>query len=464
MHKIGKQLFTNMSLAQEYKDCLEYINQYWDKVIHDPKDSQGDPHVIPLPNAFLTPNGGSHWKNSMFYWDSFFMIRGIIDTDRDWVIPEVVDNFTYLFNQFGIMPNASIWAFLGHSQPPFFSSMIFDAYYAMQRGPAAKHGLGKSPFIRHWLKNRIEIAKDEYWQVWEDAKTYTHKVESFGLSRYGDRDVGYPLTSERESGWDFTTRFYNRCNEFLPVDLNAYLHKYEKDFAKAANILEDKTEETYWEERAKKRHETMKKYMWNEKAGFFFDYDYKNNVQSEFYSLAGFVPLWAKLATFEEAKRAKEKLSLFETDYGLTITAKISLPEPANFDQIPKAFRVSIQELMAPKQWDYPHIWPPLEYLTVIGLLRYGFIDDAVRIMTKSVKANYQVFQKYGALLEKIDATTGEKPKNFWYPTQLGFGWTNAIFYRFLKILELIEEKQGNIFSETALQNGPPYSLTGVLH
>lgn len=449
----------------EYKDLLEFIDKFWNELIHDPKESQGDPHVIPLPSTFLSPNAKDrmHWKNSMFYWDSFFMLRGLIDTDRDWVIPEVVDNFIYMFNTFGIIPNASVWAFLGHSQPPFLTSMIFDAYYAIQRSSGVVD-YGKGAFIRHWLENKMDVAQNEYWNVWEDGKTYTHKVEKFGLSRYGDRDVGYALTSERESGWDFTTRFYNRCHDFLPVDLNSFLHKYEKDFAKAANILGDKEEEAWWEERAHNRHLKMKEYMWNDKEGFFFDYDFVNNLQSEFYSLAGFVPLWAKLASFDEAKRMREKLPLFETEYGLTITAKQSLPGTIYFDHIPKAFRLSIEALMAPKQWDYPHIWPPVEYLTVIGLLRYGFIDDAVRIMKKSVNANNNVFKKYGALLEKLDATTGEKPKDFWYSAQLGFGWTNAICYRYIKILEFIEAKDGKIFTEHALESGPPYSLTGVLH
>ena len=451
--------------SDQYKDCLAFIDDFWNKLIHDPKESQGDPHVIPLPNTFIAPNAKDHmhWKNSMFYWDSFFMFRGLIATNRDWVIPEVVDNFVYLINTFGIIPNASVWAFLGHSQPPFFSSMIFDAYYAMQRAPGVTE-YGTSPYIRRWLQNRMDAVKKEYWHVWEDAKTYTHKVEKFGLSRYGDRDVGYALTSERESGWDFTTRFYNRCHDFLPVDLNAFLHKYEKDFAKTANILGNKEDEAYWEDRAAKRHEAMKTYMWNEKEGFFFDYDYKYSIQSEFYSLAGFVPLWAKLATYEEAKRVKEKLSLFETDYGLTITAKASMPGHLRFDYVPEALRISIEELLAPKQWDYPNIWPPLEYLTVIGLLRYGFVEDARRIMEKSVRANNNVFQKYGYLLEKLDATTGEKPKDYWYAAQLGFGWTNAVFYRFVKILDLIEEKKGEIYSEKILSSGPPYSLTGILH
>lgn len=442
---------------------LAFVDSYWNQIIHDPKDSQGDPHVIPLPNTYITPAAQTHWKQPLFYWDSFFMFRGLIATDRDWVIPDVVDNFIYLFNRFGIIPNASLWAFLGHSQPPFLSSMIFDAYYAMQRASSATD-YGTSPFIKHWLKNRIEVAKQEYTQVWEDDKTFTHKIKAFGLSRYGDRDVGYALTSERESGWDFTSRFYNRCNEFLPIDLNSLLHKYEKDFAKTAHILGDTKEEKMWEERSVERHKKMKQLMWNEEKGFFFDYDYIHQEQSDFYSLAGFFPMWAKLATHAEAKRMKEKLDLFETEYGLTASAKISMPAPMKFDHVPPALRISIEHLLKPKQWDYPYIWSPLEYLTVIGLFRYGFIDDAARIMTKSVKANMQVFKKNGALFEKLDATSGTKQATFWYPAHLGFGWTNAIFYRYVKILELIEKKNGKIYTDDALEKGAPYSLTNVLH
>jgi neutral trehalase len=84
--------------------------------------------------------------------------------------------------------------------------------------------------------------------------------------------------------------------------------------------------------------------------------------------------------------------------------------------------------------------------------------------MKKSVKANNKVYQKYGALLEKLDARTGEKPKDFWYASQLGFGWTNAIFYRYVHILDYIEEKDGKIFTKEALEKGAPYSLTGILH
>lgn len=447
------------------QECLSYIDSYWEKIIYRGRDTKENPHLIPVPHPFLSTNAKdtSHWKGAMFYWDSFFMFRGVIDTKRETIIAGMVDNFIFLLKRYGIIPNANVWGFLISSQPPFLSSMMFDAYYAKLRGGKLGKQLQK-PYANLWLAKRLQFAQKEYWQVWEDVEHYHHKVAAYDLSKYGDRDVGYNWNAERESGWDFTTRFYNRCNEFLPVDLNSFLHKYEKDFAKASHILRRKKDEAYWDNRAATRAQNINKYMWDEKKGFFFDYDFVSNKQSDFYSLAGFVPLWAKVATPAQAKKVIKKLALFDTPYGLTITASISHPKSFNTTGIPPAFQRSINELLTPKQWDYPHIWPPLEYLTVIGILRYGYVEEAVKIMEKSIEAQLKVFEKYGAFLEKIDATTGEKPRAFWYPTQVGFGWTNAIFYRYIEILKYIKKMDGNIFGDQRETQQAPYSITHILH
>src|SRR5579859_887096 len=170
------------------QEVLTYIDSYWDRIIHDAKDSEGNPHMIPLPNPYITTNDkkDSHWEGAMFYWDTFFMFRGIVATKRDWLLPKMVDNYIYLLNEFGIIPNANKWAFLDRSQPPFLSSMIFDAYYSVVRSTTLKRTFKKT-YIKSWLKKRIEIAKEEYWNVWEDTDYYHHKVKKYELSRFGDR-------------------------------------------------------------------------------------------------------------------------------------------------------------------------------------------------------------------------------------------------------------------------------------
>jgi alpha,alpha-trehalase len=299
-----------------------------------------------------------------------------------------------------------------------------------------------------WLADRIEIAKQEYETVWQSETTYNHFVPAYQLNRYGNTDVGYAQDSEQESGWDMTSRFYNRCNQFLPIDLNTFLYKYEQDFARVAQSLGNARSRDRWSKLAHERLDRINSLMWNSKQGFFVDYDFVHKVQSEFMSLAGFVPLWAGLATYEQAKKAKEKLPLFETPFGLTITDKASLPpESLKLTELPEPYRITVEEAFVPKQWDYPNIWPPLEYLTVIGLLRYGFTTDAKRIMEKSLAASVRAFEKYHGLLEKMDGLTGDMPRSYWYPTQLGFGWTNAICYRYTKLLNAI--KQDTLYDTT---------------
>ncbi len=450
-----------MTYAQKYKTCLTYIDLYWDKIIIHPektgwksllrqktKDKRYK-QIWNVPHAFVAPND-KKFKN-IFYWDSFFMLKGLIGTKREWVLKDMVDNFVFLFNNYGVIPNFNSPASSGRSQPPFLTSMILDTYngplYRYVNTERVKRRLKELKPFKEWLREVTEVAKKEYFDVWDDENNlFYHKVASHDLNRYGDRDVGYAHSSELESGWDFTSRFYNRCNEFLPIDLNSYLYKYETDFAKIADYLGDKAEAKKWTLRSEERKERINKYLWNEKEGFFFDHNYKYERQSEFYSLASFVPLWAGIATQKQAERMVKKLPLYETASGLTITAKESLAPHLDLESIPVRHRIAVEDVLKPKQWDYPYIWPPLEYLTVIGLLRYGFIVEAKRIMESSLQTQARIFKKHKTFFEKTSAVTDDRPGDFHYKNQSGFGWTNATFYRYVKILDSLAK--GETFAE----------------
>lgn len=446
-----------------YKDCLEYIDSYWDRIIIKPTKWKTDRHVLNVPRTFFIPNDSKF--NLIFYWDSFFISRGLFGEKREWVIKDMVENFLYLYQKYHFIPNFNAPASMGRSQPPFLTSMILDAYEILSHKKTIKHAVKNtfSSLLRKdakkiWLEKAMDIATREYTNVWIDLKRiYNHRVEGYELCRYGDRDIGYAHSSELESGWDFTSRFYNRCNEFLPIDLNVYIYKYEKHFAKSARILNKEILAENWEEKASNRKKDINKYMWNDKTGFFYDYGYAHKRQSQFLSLAGFTPLWAGLATFEQAKRMLKMLPKFETEYGLTITSKDSLAPQINLENIPLRYKVAVNDILKPKQWDYPNIWPPLEYLTVIGLLRYGFIKDAIRIMEKSLKIHARLYRKYHTFFEKINGKKGTKTKDYHYLTQNGFGWTNAIFYRYVQILEDLAMRK-EIY-KTPKPEKPPYEF-----
>jgi len=447
-----------------YKNCLTYINSYWDKIIFSPAKKKINRHIIDIPRAYVIPNDRKF--RFIFYWDTFFISRGLFGTKREWLIKDMVENFLFLYEKYHFIPNFNAPASMGRSQPPFLTSMILDVYEVLSHDKslgnkvrsAFSNVFGKKDPAKIWLEKATKIAIREYANVWIDTqKIRHHRVSEYELSRYGDSDLGYAHSSELESGWDFTSRFYNRCDEFLPIDLNIYLYKYEKHFAKIAGILSDFGIAKDWEKKAKLRKKRINKYMWNEKSGFYYDFGYKHKRQSEFLSLAGFTPLWAGLATFKQAEQMLKVLPAFETKYGLTITDKSSLAPQIDSTNVPERYKIAIDAILKPKQWDYPNIWPPLEYLTVIGLLRYGFTEDAKRIMKKSIKAHARLFRKYGTFFEKINGATGDKAKNYHYPTQTGFGWTNAIFFRYIKILEDLD-KGRNIYN-TAKTDKPPFEF-----
>jgi alpha,alpha-trehalase len=480
----------------EYKDCLHYIDKYWEKIIYKPsqmrlrykvnnfpyelpyvdripfghrkgtiKNKDINPRSIKLPHYYFVPNDNKF--TYIYYWDSFFMFRGIMGTKREWLMMEMIENFIYLFNTFHLIPNFSAPGSMGRSQPPFFSSMILDTYLK-QLNPTNpyKHVTGmKQKFyelsMKKWLKRTIEIAKLEYELVWIDKENfYNHSVHNTILSRYGDRDIGYAQSSELESGWDMTSRFYNRCDQFLPVDLNSYLYKYESDFALAAEILDNREEAKKWKKKAEERKAAMQ-VMWDNDEGFFYDYGYGFQRISHYFSLASYTPLWAGIATPEQAKRSLKHLKAFETPYGLTIGAERSLAKPIDLSKIQRRFHPAIEDIIKPKQWDYPNIWSPLEYLTVIGLLRYGFIEDAKRIMSNSVNTHARLYRKYKTFFEKIDGKTGEPSVGYKYAMQQGFGWTNAVFYRYINILDALDNNQP-LYKEPKPQEGP-YDLL-ILH
>jgi len=475
---------------EEYKDCLDYIDDYWHKITYKPsemrlrhritnvqdlllllnrqvKNVDISRNFIKLPHHYFVPNDSKF--TSIFYWDSFFMFRGLMGTKREWLMKEMLENFIYLLKTFDIIPNFSAPASMGRSQPPFLSSMIMDTYLS-RLNPTNPYkpvtGVRKKLYEltkKKWLKKAIEVAKEEYEVVWIDKmNTYNHSVPGYNLSRYGDRDIGYAHSSELESGWDMTSRFYNRCDQFLPIDLNSYLYKYETDFARAAKILGDHQEEKKWQEKAQERKKEMNKYMWDDKRGIFADYGYAYKQISKFRSLASFAPLWAGIASPEQAERTVKMLERFETPHGLTNTTKGSLASPIpDLSKIEAQYHPAIEEIFKHKQWDYPNIWSPTEYIVVIGLLRYGYVDQAKKIMENSVRSKAHLFRKYQTFFEKVNAETGEPSASFHYAGQKGFGWTNAAFYRYIQILDALDTKQ-SIYLEPKSAN-PPYNLS-ILH
>ena len=396
-HKYSRPIESNLdaSLPKKYLPLLRYVESYWKKITFGAPQDRGI--VIGLPHPFVSPNNG-FYKGDQFCWDTYFITLGLMASGRIKLAKGMAENLAHLFRRFGLIPLRNRIYNLGTSQIPFFTSIALEIF-----GETGD---------KKWLAKMGRVAEDElknYWLVGHNAER--HLIYR-GLSRYADHFITH-ATAEHESGWDMTSRFDEKCLNYLPVDLNSCLYKYETDLARIARLSGNWKKEWFYLSAAAKRAKTMRALMWDKRVGFFFDYNHREKRRSNFYSLAGFYPLWAGLATQSEAEAARKNLKHFEYAGGLANTGR---------GRLSKEF----------KQWDYPNGWANQHWIVIKGLLNYGFRDDALRIAEKWLDLNIRVFKKTGKMWEKYDVVKMAVGKSGRYKTQSGFGWTNSVYIRLI--------------------------------
>jgi alpha,alpha-trehalase len=433
----------------------------------------GAPYVVP---------GGRF--NELYCWDSYFIVLGLLQDGRSDLARAMTDNLLYEVQYYGKIPNANRTYYLTRSQPPFLTSIIRAVY---ESGAADKN----------WLASALKIAVSEYQNVWI-GKDRLVKIGPYELSRYYDTGKGpcpevepghydepiqpwvtqvvpenpdLPLTAYRflneylycgkyadlkangltldaffkhdravrESGHDTTHRFDDRTTDFVSVDLNALLYKYETDFAdvleqdfngKLPSLGKDASDAAYWRQQAAARKKAMLALMWDDRRSFFFDYDFINQIRSTYISATGLYPLWAKMLDAqnpEDLKCAKRAAAFacakMEQPAGLAATAKESVESARRQDG---------------RQWDYPYGWAPHQMLAWQGFKNYGLDADAGRLAYRWLYTIVQNAHNYcGMIPEKYNVVTGSHDvfveygnigTKFSYIATEGFGWMNASF------------------------------------
>ncbi len=154
-----------------------------------------------------------------------------------------------------------------------------------------------------------------------DAKHECEPAKTIALSRdfyKGDRAM-------RESGFDISFRFgpYGAAtHHYAPVCLNSLLYKTEKDLARMSEMLGRKEDADKWQQRSEDRKEKIQKYLWDGQRGLFLDYDFEKQARSSYEYATTFYPLWAGLATPEQARAILQNAAIFEQPGGLAMSRR----------------------------------------------------------------------------------------------------------------------------------------------
>jgi alpha,alpha-trehalase len=234
----------------------------------------------------------------------------------------------------------------------------------------------------------------------------------------GDRAV-------RESGFDISFRFgpfSGSTHHFAAVGLNSLLYKYERDLADFATMLHLTAQAPHWKQEAEARKRAINKYLWNADKGMFFDYDFTTSEQSSYVYATIFYPLWAGLATTEQAKAVDAHLGLLDKPGGLACSTYAS-----------------------GLQWDLPFGWAPLNWMAVDGLQKNGYLNDARKVSEQFTHTIRTSFEKEGTIHEKYNVETGSSNVEIiaGYQNVVGFGWTNAVYVEMEHLLHSTVQTPG---------------------
>ena len=412
----------------------EHINRLWEVLTRQP-DMADRGSLIPLPHPYIVPGGRFR---EIYYWDSYFTMLGLQVAGKTDMIENMVDNFAHLIDTIGFIPNGNRTYYLSRSQPPFFALMVELLAELKGDDTYRKYLPQLQKEYNFWVDRQNEFSvgmvtnkryvtlKDgtmlnRYWDERDKPRpeSFREDFETAAQSNRPRPEVYRNIRAACESGWDFSSRWLKdgqtletiRTTEIIPVDLNALLYHLEKTLEKAYTLQSNTDNANLYRQLSIRRAESLLRYAWNSRSGFFEDYDFVNDRQTGILSLAGVYPLFFKMASPEQAAAVAK---VIERDFLKAGGVVTTLSDTG-------------------QQWDAPNGWAPLQWMTIQGLRNYGFDALADRIKQRWIELNVRVYKNTGKMVEKYNvldmellAGGGE------YPVQDGFGWTNGVLLRLL--------------------------------
>ena len=407
----------------------EHIRALWEVLTREPAGE--DSSLLNLPFTYIVPGGRFR---EIYYWDSFFTMLGLREHGRTDLIESMLDNFAYMINTYGHIPNGNRVYYLSRSQPPFFALMV--SLLADIKNDEAIYTRYSNELEREycfWLKGRkttkpskanlrvVQMPGGEILNRYFDdnpqprQESYKEDVHVANESKRQAALVYTDLRAGAESGWDFSSRWFAdgqnistiQTTAIVPVDLNCLLYTLERTISKAKKLAGDVNGSQEFDNKAVTREKAILQYCWNEKEQFFCDYNFDTGQQMNNITAAGLFPLFVNIAREDQAKyvaQTTEKLLLKKG--GLVTTT-----------------------MYTGQQWDAPNGWAPLQWIAVKGLENYGHNALAQNIAGRWLSLNEKVYAATGKLMEKYNVEDISKESGGGeYPAQDGFGWTNGVY------------------------------------
>ena len=431
------------------KDVTQHIKKLWSDLKRDADKKIDGSSLLPLPNSYIVPGGRFR---EIYYWDSYFTMLGLKESGEIQIMENMLNNFSYLINTYGHIPNGNRSYYLSRSQPPFFSMMVdllatvkgdevYKKYlpalekeynYWMDKTAKTKHAV-KMPdgSILNRYYDRDEIPRQESYKEDMDVAMLNNFEKATSGEAWMKNGTNFSnkqkalfrnLRSGAESGWDFSSRWFAdekniatiQTTNIIPVDLNCLLYNMETVIAHSYALNKDSKNAAFYSIKATARKNAILKYCFNSSIQFFCDYNIALKKQNTMITAAGLFPLFVNIADKKQAARVADVF-------------KNNLLKPGG---------VATTNNKTGQQWDAPNGWAPLQWVAVKGLMNYGENELAKTAAERWVAVNEKVYAATGKMMEKYNVEDITKEAGGGeYPGQDGFGWTNGVYLAMKKML-----------------------------
>lgn len=404
----------------------DYIAGAWPMLTRDPAIPSAGSSLLGLPRRYVVPGGRFR---ELYYWDSYFTMLGLSRSGRQDLVEDMIADFGDLIDRYGHIPNGTRTYYLTRSHPPvlyLMAGLSADHSEDSRRQRlgwlrrehafwmAGADGLAPGEAHRRVVRLADGTLLNRYWDDSDSPRDESWR-EDVALARtVPDRDpheLWRDLRAAAESGWDFSSRWLAdhqslgtiRTTRFLPVDLNALLFGLERTIAQEAADLGEPDAKALAQV-AEDRRTAIERYLWDEQARRYADYDLDAATPSGQLTAAAAFPLFTGVASGNRACATAVALTELLCPGGLAATAE-----------------------RTGEQWDAPNGWAPLQWVAVTGLRQYGALELADTIAARWLAMVDRHYREHGELVEKYDVVACTGGGGGEYGLEVGFGWTNGV-------------------------------------
>lgn len=359
--------------ARSWHSLDEEIRGWWNGDLSVATEPDPDGTLLLLPHPYSSAGGSESAFPEMYGWDTYFINRALLEHGRLDIVRGHVENQLHMIETYGMVLNGNRTFYLTRSQPSLLAPIV-SALLARQ----PDEDLALRAIVA------LEAEYTEYWGA-------DHHRTPTGLTT--NRDLGDPglrpeLSAEAETGLDFTPLFEGDVRRFVPLITNSALVATARALAKICDRWASPARAARWREEAARRSRRINELCWDNTIGQYVEYNWVEDRPSKVTGLSSVWPLWAGVASPEQASRAIANLRPYAQPGGWASTA-IAWPSPhPEWEWL---------------QWQYPSGWPPEQIIVLDALRRYGRDEVAAPLAARFVQVQLDRFAETGTLWERYN-------------------------------------------------------------